>query len=61
MSGISVNVKSIETTDRSCVGDQPQQVTVSGGASKVYTAIWSFLRLVLDTAAVRLFQLAPAQ
>jgi|KBSMisStaDraftv2_1062788.scaffolds.fasta_scaffold740593_2 hypothetical protein len=42
--------------DRGCVEDQPQKVetTANVGGSETYVTGSSFLRLVSDTAAVRL-------
>jgi hypothetical protein len=60
--------KNIQATDRGCVGSpragstQPQQVTFPKTVQKVRAlGIRPLLRLVFDTAAVRLFQPAPAK
>jgi hypothetical protein len=54
---MSLHSKKIQTSDRGCVGDQPQKRLNSddvnlGSASRDS----DLLRLVSDTAAIRLFQ-----
>jgi hypothetical protein len=52
--------KNIHTTDRGCVGDQPQQRSISVRASEVDAiSNRSLLRLVSDPAAVQFLLPTP--